>query len=65
MQEHGTERSRARLNYFELFSEAKALIPVQKSYQPRRQHQQVYDRTFEAFKALYDNNKRLFRTVNS
>lgn len=47
------------------FAEAKRLIPVQKSYHPRRQFQSVYDRNFEAFKALYADNKQLFRKMNS
>lgn len=47
------------------FSDVKPLIPAKKQYEPRREFSDLYDRNFEIFKKLYDNNKKLFSTLNS
>lgn len=47
------------------FHDAKALIPVRKTYEPRREYRAVYDAQFRAFKDLYRNNRRLFRFLNT
>ena len=44
--------------------EAKNLVKVSSRYTPNMKNREVYDRYFEVFKALYANNKKLFRTLN-
>ncbi len=50
---------------FKTFSEAKALIPSVKTYEPRREYADMYNTGFEVFKKLYDNNKKLFYKLNN
>ena len=50
---------------FKSFSEVKPLIPAVKIYEPRREFADMYSRNFEVFKKLYDNNKKLFYTLNN
>jgi xylulokinase len=52
------------LGLFKSFQEAKKLITVAKSYEPRKQYRGMYDGNFEVFKKLYDNNKKLFSILN-
>lgn len=53
------------LGLFRSFSEAKKLIPPKKTYQPRKQYKDMYDKHFEVFKKLYEKNKTLFNSLNS
>jgi xylulokinase len=46
------------------FSEAKRAIPVKNVYTPRGRYKAMYDRSFNAFTALYRNNKKLFKELN-
>jgi len=46
------------------FDQARDFIPVKKTYQPRPEYRDVYDKGFEIFKKLYDQNKALFRKLN-
>ena len=52
------------MGLFSSFSEAKRLIPVKRTYEPRKNLRVIYDRNFEVFKKLYDNNKKLFSIMN-
>lgn len=52
------------LGLFSSFAEVKPLIPVQNTYVPRRQHREVYDRGFQVFKDLYQNNRQSFHRLN-
>jgi xylulokinase len=52
------------LGLFKTFQEAKAYIPVRKVYEPRGKYKETYDRSFEVFTKLYDNNKKLFHRLN-
>ena len=52
------------LGLFKTFGEAKRLIPSVRTYEPRKEHRGLYDRNFEVFKKLYDNNKKLFAALN-
>ena len=45
-------------------SEAKALVPVSKTYAPNRDVKPVYDKGFEVFKNLYTANKKNFNALN-
>jgi xylulokinase len=46
------------------FQEAKPLIRVAQSYQPRAEYAAVYERSFAVFKDLYKNNRSMFRSLN-
>ncbi len=46
------------------FQEAKPLIRISQSYIPRAQHAEVYQRSFEVYKDLYKNNRKMFRQLN-
>jgi xylulokinase len=52
------------MGIFSSFSEAKKLIPAKRIYEPRKEHRGMYERNFEVFKKLYDNNKKLFSILN-
>ncbi|OHD66308.1 MAG: carbohydrate kinase [Spirochaetes bacterium RBG_13_51_14] len=47
------------------FSDAKELIPVKSTYEPRTRYRELYDKNFEIFKKLYERNKALFSILNS
>jgi len=47
------------------FDAVKDFIPVRESYHPERVHQEVYDRQYRVFKALYKNNRKSFRILNT
>jgi xylulokinase len=47
------------------FPDAKALIPVKRTYEPRPEYRDRYDKNFEIFKKLYERNKKLFSVLNS
>jgi xylulokinase len=46
------------------FQQAKAMVPVEKTYSPRIEYKGIYDRNFKIFKALYEKNRKLFKTLN-
>lgn len=46
-------------------SDAGKLITAEKSFTPNKADKPVYDRTFEAYKAIYDANKKIFKLLNS
>jgi len=52
------------LGVIENFEAAADFIEVDKVYKPRPEYREMYDRNFEVFKSLYENNKKLFRRMN-
>ena len=46
------------------FSEAKKLIPANKTYLPNPKNKAVYDKQFAVFKRLYASNKKNFAALN-
>ncbi len=46
------------------FSTAKELVSVDKTYLPRKEYANMYNRQFDVFKALYARNRKLFRRLN-
>ncbi len=47
------------------FKEAKSLVPVEKIFKPRHEYKTMYDRSFSVFKELYEQNKKLFKRMNT
>jgi xylulokinase len=52
------------LGIIQNFSEAKRLIGIRKSYRPRPQYADMYNRNFKVFTRLYERNKTLFKELN-
>jgi len=52
------------LGLIKSFREAKALVPVRKTYEPRPDLKPVYDLNYSVFKDLYFRNRHLFRRLN-
>jgi len=46
------------------FHQAKSFIPVKRRYTPRSEFRQIYEQNFNAFRELYDGNKKIFRLLN-
>lgn len=44
--------------------EAKHLIPARKTFLPRRENREVYNRNFAVYKELYASNKKNFKNLN-
>ena len=53
------------LNILPSFDEAKKYIPVDAVYHPRPEFKKRYDISFEVFKSLYKQNKKLFKKLNA
>jgi xylulokinase len=53
------------LGLIKSFREAKPLIPVDRVYTPRTEYKEMYDKSFDVFKELYEKNKKLFRIMNA
>ncbi len=53
------------LNILPSFEEAKKYIPVDTIYHPRPEYKKRYDKSFEIFKSLYKQNKKLFKKLNA
>ncbi|MGD9368258.1 MAG: hypothetical protein PVH87_21340 [Desulfobacteraceae bacterium] len=47
------------------FQAAKSLIPMGERFNPKRAHRTVYDRSYKVFKSLYQQNRKLFRFLNT
>lgn len=45
-------------------SEAKKLIPANKTFKPNKSNKEVYDRNYEVYKTLYKTNKASFKALN-
>ena len=45
-------------------SEAKRLIPAEKTFTPDMKNKSVYDKNYEVFKQLYKSNKENFKLLN-
>ncbi|MBN1881236.1 MAG: FGGY-family carbohydrate kinase [Deltaproteobacteria bacterium] len=52
------------LGIIEGFEAASDFIQVDRTYEPRAQYREMYDRNFAVFKDLYEKNKKLFRRMN-
>ena len=52
------------LGVIENFEAAADFIQVEKTYEPRSQYREMYDRNFSVYKDLYEKNKKLFRRMN-
>jgi xylulokinase len=46
------------------FEHAKKMIKVRKTFVPLPENREVYDRQFEVFKKLYQQNRKLFKDLN-
>ena len=46
------------------FDHAKEMIKVEKSFEPLLENRDVYERQFEIFKKLYQQNRKLYRELN-
>jgi xylulokinase len=46
------------------FNDACSFIPVRKAYSPRPEFRKAYDENFAVFKKLYQQNRKLFRSLN-
>jgi xylulokinase len=46
------------------FNDVKKYIPLENSYQPRKEYQDLYDKKFRVFSQLYSKNKSLFHHLN-
>ena len=46
------------------FDHAKEMIKVEKSFEPLLENRDVYERQFEVFKKLYQQNRKLYRELN-
>jgi xylulokinase len=46
------------------YEAAKPMIPMGERYAPDRDHRAVYDRSYKVFKSLYQQNRKLFRSLN-
>jgi xylulokinase len=47
------------------FEAAKPMIPMADCFTPDPAHRAVYDRSFKVFKSLYQQNRNLFRFLNT
>ncbi|MBD3186520.1 carbohydrate kinase [Candidatus Bathyarchaeota archaeon] len=47
------------------FKEAKNLIPVSGLYEPNPRNKEIYDKLFVAFKKFHENNRSMYRFLNS
>jgi xylulokinase len=47
------------------FQAAKPMIPKAERFAPNHAHRAVYDRSYKVFKSLYQQNRKLFRSLNS
>jgi xylulokinase len=47
------------------FEAAKAMIPLGERFAPNHAHRAVYDRSYKVFKSLYQQNRKLFRSLNA
>ncbi len=47
------------------FREAKALVAVERTFEPRPTTRTLYDRQYDAFRNLYASNRKLFRKLNA
>lgn len=47
------------------FEAAKSMIPMGERFAPNRAHRAVYDRSYKVFKSLYQQNRKLFRFLNT
>ncbi|MGB9735753.1 MAG: xylulokinase [bacterium] len=52
------------LGLIKSFRQAKGFIPVDRVFKPRTEYKVLYDKSFNVFKELYKQNKKLFRTMN-
>jgi len=52
------------LGIIENFEAAADFIRVDKTYEPRAEYREMYDRNFAVFTDLYEKNKKLFRRMN-
>jgi xylulokinase len=46
------------------FDAAHSFVPVKRAYAPRPEYRKLYDRGFDVFKQLYQQNKKLFWAMN-
>jgi xylulokinase len=47
------------------FEAAKPMIPMGERFAPNHAHRAVYDRSYKVFKSLYQQNRKLFRSLNA
>ncbi len=53
------------LGFMDSFSDVRSMVPTTKTYYPRKEYREMYDRQYKVFTTLYKNNKAAFKLLNS
>jgi xylulokinase len=52
------------LGHFKSFEDAEKLVKIDAVYEPNPQNAAIYEKAFKEFKAIYKNNRRMYRRLN-
>jgi xylulokinase len=52
------------LGHIKSFEDAEKLVKIDAVYEPNPQNAAIYEKIFEEFKAIYKNNRQMYRRLN-